>query len=91
LASAQRHRGLDVRGDHAFFDQAVRIVAGDRVEALDLAVIADARLDFAAAKIQRAARVARDFQRAVDGVERLQRFAHRGVIAASRPRLGFCR
>ena len=61
LGETQRHRRLDIGGDHAFLDQTVRIVARHRIEPLDFAVAADARLDFAAAKIQRAARVARLF------------------------------
>jgi hypothetical protein len=56
---AQRHRRLHVGGDHALLDQAVRVVARHRIETLDLAVLADARLDLAAAKIERAARIAR--------------------------------
>ena len=43
-----------IGGDHALLDQPVRVVAQYRIEALDPAVLADARLDLAAAKIQRA-------------------------------------
>ena len=76
LREAQRHRRLHVRRDHAFLDETVRVVAHHRVEALDLAVLADARLDLTAAKIERAARIARRFERAVNGVQLAQRRAH---------------
>ena len=75
LCETQRHRRLHIGGDHAFLDQAVRIVARDRIETFDRALRADARLDFAAAKIQSTARVARVLERAVHRVKRLQRNA----------------
>ena len=59
LRGTQRHRSFHVGGDHALLDQAMRVVARDRIETLDGALLADARLDLAAAKIQRAARIAR--------------------------------
>ena len=71
-ATAASHVG----GDHALLDQAVRIVAHHRVEALDPAVLADARLDLAAAKIERAARIARRFQARRT---RAYRFSQRGA------------
>ena len=79
LREAQGHRRLDIGGNHAFLDQAVRVVAHHRIEALDRAVAADPRLDFAAAKIERAARVARRLQRAVYRIQRLQRGATAGA------------
>ena len=58
FGKAQRDRGLDVRGNHAFLDEAVRIIARHRKESFDAAVVADARLDLTAAEIQCTARVA---------------------------------
>ena len=76
LGETQRHRRLDIGGDHALLDQAVRVVARHGEKSLDLAVVADARLDLAAAKIQRTARIARGLERAVHRIQRLQRCAH---------------
>ena len=73
---AQRHRGFHIGGDHALLDQAMRVVARDGIKSLDGALLADARLDLAAAEIQRAARIARMLECAVHGIQSLQRCAH---------------
>ena len=72
LRQAQSHRRFDIGGDHALLDQAMRVVARHGVKSLDAAVGADARLDLATAKVQRAACVARFLERAVNGIQRLQ-------------------
>ena len=91
LGETQRHRRLDVRGDHALLDQAMRIVAHHRVEALDPAVLADPRLDLAAAKIERAARFARRLQARRTRAWRFSSDARTaGVNSSSRAPRGFC-
>ena len=85
LRETQCDRRFDVGGDHAFLDQSMRIVARHRKKSFDGAVAADARLYLAAAKIQRAARVTRALQRAVHGIQRLQRRAYLRRKPVARP------
>ena len=50
----QKIRGADVGRQHAFFDHAMRIVALDRHNALDLAHIVEDNFSFGGFKINRA-------------------------------------
>ncbi len=86
--------GADVRREHAFLDQPVRVVANDRDDPHDLAAHVELELHLDAVEVDRAARFARSLERVEKRVEigevpqqRLRRRAARssGPTASSRP------
>ena len=62
----------DVGRQHAFLDQAVRVVARDRDDVLDLALFVEHHLGFGGLEVDRAALLARLVQRLVQLVQVLQ-------------------
>jgi hypothetical protein len=53
--AAQERCGLHVRCDHAFFDQAVRVVAHAPVQAVDAPLCVEAHFDLGEVDVDRAA------------------------------------
>ena len=69
LVAREELRGADVRREHAFLDQLVRVVAHDRHDADDLALHVELELHLHAVEVDRAARLARALQRVEQRVE----------------------
>jgi hypothetical protein len=69
LVPGEKLRGADVRGEHAFLDQLVRVVAHHRHDPDDLALHVEFELHFDAVEVDRPARFAGALQRVEQGVE----------------------
>ena len=83
IVAAQEVRSADIGGEHAFLDQPVGIVALDRHDALDLAVLVEDHLGLDGLEVDRAAPLARLREQPVEPVQVLH-VRQQGVVAARR-------
>ena len=81
----QEIRRADVGGQHAFFDQPMRVVAGDRHNALDFALFVEQHLRFGGFKVDGAATVAGGQQHLEQRIQVLHMRQHRVFAAVLQP------
>src|SRR3954469_9593023 len=78
-------RRADIRGEHAFLDQAMRIIALCRDNALDFSLVVEKHLGFDRLEIDGAAQCARFDQSLIKGMQRLQMRKQRSKFARGLP------